>query len=145
MKTELAVRAYTLLKEAKLSKMETEDIKKVLKIMRILRPIAEKYEADLSEAETKLKGDEHDKMTELAKKWQADEKAISEKEKKEVNAYFEKYQKSLGDYVKGLNDEAVDVKITKLGETIMSKLIVANDFKIKEMMILTDVLEEEKS
>lgn len=146
MKTKEIAVAYALLKGAKLSKMEDEDKFKVIKAMRVLRPIAEKYETDEKEASDKLKDERFEEMSEKANKHnealqaKQPEKLLPAGELVELNKYFEGFQKKLSECLKSLQEEDVPVEFDKLTEEAFKKLIASNDFTVEQMLDLEILL-----
>ncbi|MCD8093958.1 MAG: hypothetical protein LUF01_14485 [Bacteroides sp.] len=146
MKTKEIAVAYTLLKGAKLSKMEDEDKFKVIKAMRVMRPIAEKFDKDEKEAADKLKDEKHDEMSEKAN--QHNEALLSKQVDKllpaselvTLNMYFNDYQKKLNECLKPLQEEEVPAEFDKLTEEAFKKLLASNDFTVEQMLDLEILL-----
>ena len=72
MKTIEITNIYAVLNEAKLTKMDDADKFKVIKVLRVIKPVAKGYEDFVEDVKNKLKGDDHDKMTEKAQAWNKD-------------------------------------------------------------------------
>lgn len=146
MKTKEIAVAYTLLKGAKLSKMEDEDKFKVIKAMRVMRPIAEKFDKDEKEAADKLKDEKHGEMSEKAN--QHNEALLSKQVDKllpaselvTLNMYFNDYQKKLNECLKPLQEEEVPAEFDKLTEEAFKKLLASNDFTVEQMLDLEILL-----
>ena len=62
MKTIEAVELFTVLKDLKLSGMDTSDRLKVIRNLRALRGVADKYSADMDLAKERLKPDDYDSL-----------------------------------------------------------------------------------
>ena len=62
MKTIEAVELFTVLKDLKLSGMDTSDRLKVIRNLRALREVADKYSADMDLAKERLKPDDYDSL-----------------------------------------------------------------------------------
>ena len=55
---------YKVLSSAKLSKLKDEEKFKIIKQLRKLKPVHDKYNADVEDARERLKGDEHESVEE---------------------------------------------------------------------------------
>ena len=62
MKTIEAVELFTVLKDLKLSGMDTSDRLKVIRNLRALREVADKYSVDMDLAKERLKPDDYDSL-----------------------------------------------------------------------------------
>ena len=143
MKTIDIAKAHFILKEAKLTKMEDTDKFKVIEAMRELRPITEKYEADEKEAVDKLKDDKFKSMEEKAGKYRQAEdksKALSGTEISEMNAYYEKFYKTVDECLAPIRNKDVKLKFNKLTKESFGKLLESNDFTLDQIMQLDSVL-----
>ena len=143
MKTIAIVRGYHVLKGAKLTKMEDADKFKVIEAMRELRPITEKYEADEKEAVEKLKDDKFKDMEAKADKYrQAGDKgkALTETELAEVNAYYETFNKTVGECLAPIKDKEVKLKFGKITKEAFGKFLESNDLKLEQIMQLDELL-----
>jgi len=146
MKTIIIAKAYTELKNAKLSKMEDADKFKVIEAMREMRPVSEKYEADEKETLEKLKDEKYDEMTKRAQKHNlaVDQKKtdglMTPKEMDEAGAYFKEWEKQTSSFLNGIQEKEVKMKFNKLTKEAFSKLIDSNDMKLETIMLLDEVL-----
>lgn len=139
------VKTYTILKDAKVSKLEFKDKSSLIKDMSILRPIFEKMEADEKEAAEKMKGEEHEQILKLVEKdkvSKTDKTApkLTEKEIVKVNNYFNEYYKSLNTYLEELHNKEEEVELTLISEEGFDKLTSNNDFTCEQLIILYDTL-----
>lgn len=148
MKTIEAVKAYRILKSAKLTKMDDADKLKTIKAMRILRPVSEEYDKDVEEGRKAL---QDDKFEEMQQKAQKHNEAVQEKkqegllgysELKELNEYFTSYEKSARELVKELDEKEITVTIGRLNEAAFGKLVASNDMTGEDLMALSDVILE---
>ena len=146
MKTITAVKAYKVMLSAKLSKMEEADKIKFIKAMRVLRPIAENYDKDLEEGRKALQDDKFEEMQQKAQKHndaiknKSQDGLLSYSELKEVNDYFNAYEKTARKIVNDLDEIEVSLSVGKLDEAAFSKLAASNDMNGEELEILFDVL-----
>ena len=143
MKTIEAVELFTVLKDLKLSGMDTSDRLKVIRNLRALREVADKYSADMDLAKERLKPADYDslvmKMLEINEAVAAGgSRTVSDLEIASFNKQNEQFNRDLkavqiGVYNKdekcfegGMNNEPVDVKIETLTELAFDKLVDAN-------------------
>lgn len=138
-----AVELFAILKDLKLSGMETLDRLKVIRNLRALREVADKYNADMDLAKERLKPDDYDGL--VMKMFESNEavasggnRTVSDLEIASFNKMNELFNRDLkaiqiGSYNKdekcfegGMNNEPVDVKIETLTELAFDKLVDAN-------------------
>jgi hypothetical protein len=143
MKTIEAVELFSVLKDLNLSGMETSDRMKVIKNLRALREVADKYNEDMDLAKERLKPDGFDDL--IMKMLESNEavaaggsRTVSDLEIASFNKQNEQFNRDLkavqiGIYNKdeksfegGMNNEPVDVKIETLTELAFDKLVDAN-------------------
>ena len=143
MKTIEAVELFTVLKDLKLSGMDTSDRLKVIRNLRALREVADKYSADMDLAKERLKPADYDSL--VMKMLESNEavaaggsRTVSDLEVASFNKQNEQFNRDLkavqtGTYNKdegcfedGMNSEPVDVKIESLTELAFDKLVDAN-------------------
>lgn len=146
MKTIEAVKAYRILKSAKLTKMDDADKLKTIKAMRALRPVSEEYDKDVEEGRKAL---QDDKFEEMQQKAQKHNEAVQEKkqegllgysELKELNEYFTSYDKSVRKMLQELDDKELTLTIGSLSEEAFGKLAASNDFTGEELETLFNVI-----
>lgn len=146
MKTKEIAQSYLILKGAKLTKMDDEDKFKIIKAMREMRPIVDKYTTDEKEAIEKLEDEEYKEMLEKADKHnnalKGDEKSdiLPPPELKKLQDYFTKTEELKNNCLRELQEEDHDLKFDKLSEEAFGKLIASNDFTVEQMLILEEVL-----
>ena len=143
MKTIEAVELFTVLKDLKLSGMDTSDRLKVIRNLRALREVADKYSVDMDLAKERLKPDDYDSL--VMKMLESNEavaaggsRTVSDLEVASFNKQNEQFNRDLkavqiGAYNKdegcfegGMKSEPVDVKIESLTELAFDKLVDAN-------------------
>lgn len=146
MKTIEAVKAYRILKSAKLTKMDDADKLKTIKAMRVLRPVSEEYDKDVEEGRKAL---QDDKFEDMQQKAQKHNEAVQEKkqegllgysELKELNEYFTSYDKSVRKMMQELDDKELTLTIGRLSEESFGKLAASNDFTGEELETLFNVI-----
>ena len=150
MKTIEITNIYAVLNEAKLTKMDDADKFKVIKALRVIKPVAKGYEDFVEEAKNKLKADDHDKMTEKAQAWNKDNqgKKVGELTQEEIdnlnaiNTYFAEYNKRVENCLKEEAEKEVELTFDKLSEEAFGKLVASNDWTCGQIMALSDAVAE---
>ena len=146
MKTIDAHKAYRLLQESKLTKMEDSDKFLLIKAMRELRPVSEEYEKDEKEGLEALKDEGFEAMKGKAEKHDA---AIREGKKdglltleelNEVNAFFREYQKNVKKLLEDIQNKECEFSYKRISEDAFGKFVASNDFKGEEIVTLYDAL-----
>jgi len=143
MKTIAIVGGYQVLKGAKLTKMEDADKFKVIEAMRELRPIAEKYESDEKEAVEKLQDDKFKDMEAKADKYRqaADKtKVLTETELSEMNAYYDKFYKTVSECLEPIKEKDVKLKFGKITKEAFGKFLESNDLTLDQIMQADEIL-----
>lgn len=150
MKTTQIANVYKLINPAKLTKMDDADKFKVIKAIRAIKPIAISFEESIKDAQERLKDEQYPVMEQRANKW--NEKYGNKKiersdvpeedltELEEINAYFAAYRKLVEDFIKEEADKEYELTFDKLSEDAFAKFIASNDFDVKTIIGLQDVL-----
>ncbi len=125
------VEVYKALSDAKLSKMEDADKFIVIKAVRAMRPIATEFESFSKEVGEKMRDDRFEEMQKKAQEWQekGESVAFTTKERLEINAYFQNYQKQIEKCIKEESEVEHSLDFTLLSEEAFLKLLASNDFK----------------
>lgn len=143
MKTIEAVELFNIVKDLKLSGMETGDRMKVIRLTRSLRGVSDKYTADIDQAKNQLKPEGFDIL--VTKRLESNEavagggtRTMTDLEVATFNRMLEQYNRDMqafqqGTYNKeknqfegGINDEEVEVTIELISEQAFDKLLDAN-------------------
>nr|DAT47319.1 MAG TPA: hypothetical protein [Caudoviricetes sp.] len=143
MRTIDAVELFAVLKDLKLSGLNTTDRLKIIKNLRALREVADKYNNDMELAKERLKPDGYDNL--VMKMLESNEavaaggnRTVSDLEIASFNRMHEGFNRDLkaiqaGSYNKGeerfeggMNDEPVEVALETLTESAFGKLLDAN-------------------
>lgn len=141
-----AYKAYKLLQESRLTKMQDSDKFLVIKAMRELRPLSEEYEKDEKEGLEALKDEGFEAMQEKAAKH---EEAIREGKKdglltleelNEVNAFFREYQKNVKKLLEDIQNKECEFSYKRISEDAFGNFVASNDFKGEEIVTLYDAL-----
>lgn len=139
-KVDNIVSLYNILKEAKLTKLADADKYAIIKILRKLRPTAEKFDADKKDASERLKPENWDDTIAKAQQWQkeGEDTTLTEEEKKEINATIIKYENSVREcIIEELNTE-VEVDMPTINEEAFEKLMASNDWEAKTALFVAD-------
>lgn len=143
MRTIDAVELFAVLKDLKLSGLNTVDRLKIIKALRVLREVADKYNNDMELAKERLKPDGYDGL--VMKMLESNEavaaggnRTVSDLELASFNRMHEGFNRDLkaiqaGFYCKeekcfkgGMNNEPVEVTLETLTGSAFDKLVESN-------------------
>lgn len=146
MTVEKVVNAYYTLSSLKINMLSKEDMFSVISNMIEMRPVAEKYQKDVEEAEKKTKPDDfsimqakasrHDDAVRNKKK----EDLLSDSELAQVNKYFAEYNKKMFDFRKDIGERSIKLTLKKASEDLLFKLVSANEVNTSQAVNLREVL-----
>lgn len=151
MKTIAITNVYAILNEAKLTKMEDADKFKVIKALRVIKPIAKGYEDFVEDAKNKLKDEKYEDMSNKAQDWNKANKGKKANELSQddidtlndINSYFADYNKRIEECLKEEAEKEVEVEFEKLSEDAFCKLVSSNDWTCSQILSLSDVIVKE--
>ena len=145
--TEKILSVYNILKGASYQKMSDDDKIKLWKIARTMKPIATKFEDDSKDAAEKLKPEGLEVTLEKAKEYEQKKQKgdtdlpMTEAEYLEfINGDWAKFNNLLTKAVKEFADAEVELEFEPLNEDSFSKLISSNDWKMEQVMIVSEVI-----
>ena len=145
--TEKILSVYNILKGASYQKMSDDDKIKLWKIARTMKPIATKFEDDSKDAAEKLKPEGLEVTLEKAKEYEQKKQkgdtdlSMTEAEYLEfINGDWAKFNNLLTKAVKEFADAEVELEFEPLNEDSFSKLIASNDWKMEQVMIVSEVI-----
>lgn len=145
--TEKILSVYNILKGASYQKMSDDDKIKLWKIARTMKPIATKFEDDSKDAAEKLKPEGLEVTLEKAKEYeQKKQKGDTDLPMTEVeylgflNGDWAKFNNLLTKAIKEFADAEVELEFEPLNEDSFSKLIASNDWKMEQVMIVSEVI-----
>ena len=145
--TEKILSVYNILKGASYQKMSDDDKIKLWKIARTMKPIATKFEDDSKDAAEKLKPEGLEVTLEKAKEYeQKKQKGDTDLPMTEaeylgfINGDWAKFNNLLTKAVKEFADAEVELEFEPLNEDSFSKLIASNDWKMEQVMIVSEVI-----
>ena len=143
MKTIEAVELFNIVKDLKLSGMETGDRMKVIRLTRSLRGVSDKYTADIDQAKNQLKPEGFDIL--VTKRLESNEavagggtRTMTDLEVATFNRMLEQYNRDMQEFQQGtfnketnafeggINDEEADVAFETISEQAFDKLLEAN-------------------
>lgn len=128
---------FNILSKANLSKMDDADKYIVIKMLRKLRPIAEKFETDKKDAYERLRPDNWKEISEAANKWREenDSRALSEDEV----SYMLRVNECLADE----KEREENIDLPKLSEEAFQKLMAGNEWNNLLVMELSEMIVDE--
>lgn len=139
----LAVNAYSVIKDLKLSDISDENLTKIWHDLKVLRPVAESYQKDVEAARKTLEDDTYKKMQHRAQKCveldKKVEKGDAEKtdadraEEVEVNKYFIAYNERGRKYFEDLANAEVSIELQKVPEKDILKVLQTNKLTFADM------------
>ena len=137
-KKEQIIIAYTILKDAKLSKLDTvSDKLKVVDALRMMRPVVKAHDEDLETARETLRPEA---LTETQRKIKEDNE-ISQLDMVRSTILNNEYGEALTRYVRERLAEEVEIDLVAFGKPCLDKLIEANpDWTPEQLMVVIDVL-----
>lgn len=143
-KTEKILALWRVLGAAKYTKLDDADKIKVWKISRVLKPIAEKFEDESKDAAEKLKPTEdfNDRLQQAQEfeRVQKDQKADASQLKMGAAEYGEfikelqKYNRLVGEAVKGFAEKEIEVEFEPVSEEAFGKLMNSNDWTFEQVV-----------
>ena len=135
--------AYSLINEAKLSKLDTGAKIKIIKICKEMKPIVESLQDFEKDARKKLEGDNHKEIVELVQKWQeeGENTTLTIDERKTINKYFTDYNNRVNRCLKEEMDAIVELNFEKLSDSELEKFIDSNDWTVNQAIIATSILQ----
>lgn len=141
MKTKTIKEVYSLIKSAKLSRMEDRDKFIIIRDAHLLKGVSDAYDELMRDAVDRLKKEGYDERLSAALKFERDK----------VGNY-EDYKKFLAEN-KELNDALVecsraeaekenDVNLEKLSQAAFEKFVASNDFTVEQVLTLQEKMTE---
>lgn len=129
------VEAYKLLGEAKVTELEEQEVLKIIKARKVMRPIVEEIESFLKDCQEKFKPENWDGLQSKIHQWQqeGDKTTLSEEERIEINKTIIEYQIKINNAIKEEESRIVEINIEKLSEDSIIKLLKHNDWQISKL------------
>ncbi|MCM1333198.1 MAG: hypothetical protein NC248_11390 [Bacteroides sp.] len=135
---EQAVDAYSILKGANLSKIDTITGKlKAVDALRHLRPIATEYDATVDDAREKLKPEKYDEAQKRVK----DSDVLQQTDILRANILSDAYNEALHEFSRKEMSREIEMPVISLGKDYVDKLIEGNPgWTPAKIMTIVDVL-----
>ena len=144
LKTSEIIGVYAILKDAKLTKMESTDKFKVVKMMRPMQGVAEEWDKFMENVDKKLQKENHEEIIEKAKKWnsEGENTTLTNDEKAEINKYLIEFQKEKNECIKEEVEKEHEIEFTKINENAFEKLVDSNDWSVNQILLLESLIKE---
>lgn len=146
MKVSDCVKAFPILREAKLTKMEDKEKLTVIKALRAIGKVAKEYEELVKEIREKIKDERFADMTRRVEKFNDSHMenqpltADEQKEVKELNDYFKSYNNRLDEVLKGEFEKEVEAQHERLTEEAFGRFLSSNDLTVDQLLACETVL-----
>lgn len=138
-KTETILQAVNLLRNARLTNMESvEDKYTVIKNLKVMKHTADDFDEFREDMLNKLKAEDHKQMVDKFRKMQFEEMCIKKGVRKtfslpaedmlKVSEYIKNYDTQVENGLKPEAEKLVDVEITPLSDESIMQLISSNDW-----------------
>lgn len=132
--TDSIVTAFRAVNNAKIGKMEDSEKFAFIKAVRQLKKVASEFDENLKDAQERLKPEGFNAM---ASKVQSNESLTAEE-----SAALAKYNCDIDACLKEELEKEVELTFEPLSEDAIGRFIASNDFAVKEIMVITDVIGE---
>jgi hypothetical protein len=137
--------AFAVLNRTRLAGLKKNDDKvAVLKVVRELRPVAQRYEADIKDAREKLKPDGYDERLEKAVAYEASRMASKQTDKdtgeyEQFRAENMQYQRAVADAMAEEDTAEVELEFDPLTAALLEELMTLNDWTVEQYFMTEDV------
>lgn len=135
-KTIDAVNVFSAVEEAKLTKLEGDEVFNVLSAIQALEAISKEYKSFTEKAAEKLKPENFEDLQKRAQNFNS----LSNEEKIQTNKELSDFNTKVENVIKSKNEEAVEIEFEALSKESFSRLIKSNDFTVKNMLIIKNIL-----
>ena len=129
MKLKELIAAYKALGEAKVTKLESAEVLKIIKARKAMRPFAEEYEAFLKDCQEKFKPVTWDEIQVKAQKWDT----LTDDEKKDLNIVLMEYNNKINSAILEEIEKEVEVSVEKLNEESLTNILQENGWEVKRL------------
>lgn len=129
MKMKELIAAYKALGEAKVTKLESSEVLKIVKVRKAMRPFAEEYEAFLKDCQEKFKPVAWDEIQAKAQKWET----LTDDEKKDLNNVLMEYNNKINSAILEEIEKEVEVSVEKLNEDSLTNILQENGWEVKRL------------
>lgn len=145
-KTSIAVSAYDILKNIKVSDLTDEAAISIWRTIKQLRPISEEYNKEKEEVINTLKDDKFDDMQKRLTNAQSRDAKVKAGEYKltkkdindiqEINTYYEIFNNKFKKYLEEMNNKLVDININKIPVEELIKVIKSEGKSFNDIEVI---------
>lgn len=129
MKLKSLIAAYKALGEAKVTKLDANEVLKIVKARKAMRPYADDYDAFLKDCQEKFQPKNFEEIQERAQKWDS----LTDEEKKSVNKVLVEYNNSINSAILEEIEKDIEVNVEKLSEDSLTKMLQENGWELKKL------------
>lgn len=129
MKLKSIIAAYKALGEAKVTKLESSEVLKIVKARKAMRPYIEDYDAFLKDCQEKFQPKNFEEIQEKVQKWDS----LTDEEKKSVNKVLVEYNNSINSAILEEIEKDIEVDVEKLSEDSLTKMLQENGWELKKL------------
>lgn len=146
LKTSEVLAIYSVVKSAKVTKVESSADKfAIIKSIRPLKAIAEKFETWRNDAIASLKPENYEAMEQKAQEWQKQERegsvTLTEQERIEINQFFYHFNSEVEGCMKEELEKENEIEVSAIGEKSIEQFCDSNDWSVEQMMAVTEFFE----
>lgn len=127
------VKAYAKLGDVKVTTLEDNEVIKVIKMRKAMRPVSEEFNAFLEDAKSKFKPEGFE---DTVRKAQEGWDKMTDSEKRAANELVTGYNRKVDEAVKEEADREVEIEFEPLSEESLTKLMKENSLTVAEMEML---------
>lgn len=149
MKKKLIQTVYAVIGNARLSSLKKNDDKvAVLKVLRELRYVANRYDEDVKDASERLKPDGFDELRNRAAVYEAERldgmrpAAMSAVEYQGFLDQAAGYKKAVDDVMRDVDEATVDLEFEPVASDILQQLMDDNRWTVDQYLIIEEALTE---
>lgn len=133
---------YKLINDAKFTKMSSDESFKLLKFLRVVKPIVTEYnDYNKTVAEKyKLDYENFDEQLEKGKQYEVDKTGVTEEEYYAIVKNVTEYNEKVNNALKEDIEKDVELSFEKLSESGFKEFLGSNEFKVSEASLMMDIL-----
>ena len=141
MKLKQILAAYSRIENATATKLKEDDVIKLLKARKAMRPYVNEYKDFLKDAQDKFKPENWAEIERKIEQWrqEGDRTTLTEEERIEINKVGSEYDKKVQSAVKDELEKEIEIEFEKLSENADTKLMIENRWtpaQLEEIEIL---------
>lgn len=130
---------FNIVKKLDISKLEKEDMFKVLRLSNALRATSKALDEFVKDAGDRLKPKDWDKLIDKNTRFAK----LTDDEKIEVNRRISEYQKDVDECVKEELKKTADIDLCEsLSDEAISNIVATNKLSVEEILMLQDISQE---